>query len=66
MFEKTFKMPYEPIIRSEHVSQLWEIKEELFARFRAEKTRHFPIPVPVDTINIFVGYRLRKKTSSRA
>jgi len=61
MFEQTFKMPYEPIIRSEHVSELWEINEELFARFRAEKTRHFPLRVPVDTINIFVGYRLRKK-----
>jgi SAM-dependent methyltransferase len=61
LFEKRFKMPYEPIIRSEHVSQLWEVNEELFARFTAEKTRHFPLPVPVDAINVFVGYRLRKK-----
>jgi SAM-dependent methyltransferase len=61
LFEKTFKMPYEPIIRSEHVSQLWEVNEELFARFRSEKTRHFPLPVPLDSVNLFVGYRLRKR-----
>lgn len=62
LFEKEFKMKYEPIIRSEHVSELWEVKEELAERFRAEKTRHYPFPVPLDTINIFVGYRFRKKT----
>jgi SAM-dependent methyltransferase len=61
LFEKQFKMPYEPIIRSEHVSQLWEVNDELFKRFTREKTRHFPLPVPIDTINVFVGYRLKKR-----
>ena len=61
LFEKRFKIPYEPIIRSEHVSQLWEIKDELLKRFSVERARHFPLPLPIDTINVFVGYRLRKK-----
>jgi SAM-dependent methyltransferase len=63
LFEKNFKMAYEPIIRSEHVNQLWEVNEELFTRFRSERTRRFPLPIPFDTVNIFVGYRLRKLAS---
>lgn len=58
MFEKHFKMSYDPIIKAEHVNQLWEVNDELFRRFRAETKEHFPLPLPVDTINIFVGYRL--------
>ena len=60
MFEKHFQMSYTPIIRSEHVNQLWEVNEVLFSRFRAAKRSFFPLRVPVNTINLFVGYRLMK------
>jgi len=60
LFEKEFKMSYDPIIRSEHVSQLWEVEEELFKRFRVDTARHYPFRVPTDAINIFVGYRMKK------
>jgi SAM-dependent methyltransferase len=60
-FESRFKMAYEPIIRSEHVNRLWEVKQALNDRFTAEITRHFPLRAPIDAVNVFVGYRFRKK-----
>jgi len=59
MFEKHFAMSYDPIIRAEHVNTLAEVKQELFKRFRLERRAHFPLLIPVDTINLCVGYRLK-------
>jgi SAM-dependent methyltransferase len=58
MFESHFHMSYDPIIRAEHVNQLWEVNQELFKRFKPVVRKHFPLVVPVDTANLFVGYRL--------
>jgi len=61
LFEKTFKMDYTPIIRSEHVNTLAEVKEVLAERFSPIVSKHFPIPLSVDQINICVGMRLKKR-----
>ena len=58
MFESHFKMSYDPIIKAEHVNQLWEVNQELFKRFKPVVRKHFPLIVPLDTANLFVGYRL--------
>jgi SAM-dependent methyltransferase len=59
-FERKFKQSYTPIIRSEHLSTLAEIRTELArAGFKAGVERHFPLLVPIDTINLCVAMRLR-------
>lgn len=61
LFKRTFKMDYTPIICNEHVSTLAEIKTILFDRFRAVSSAHFPLRVPIDAVNLCVGYRCRLK-----
>lgn len=60
LFERTFGLEYSPIIRNEHVSTLAEIKPLLTDRFEMLSRRHFPLPMPFDTLNLVVGYRFRK------
>jgi len=57
LFERTFGMEYAPIIRNQHVSTLAEIKPLLADRFKLLSRRHFPLPVPIDTVNLVVCYR---------
>jgi len=58
MFERHFKMSYDPIIRAEHVNRLWEVNRELAKRFRIVEQAHFPLKIPIATVNLIVGYRL--------
>lgn len=60
LFERKFGMDYTPIIRNEHVSTLAEIKPLLADRFEMISRRHFPLRLPIDTVNLVVGYRFRK------
>jgi len=62
-FEKTFKMPYGPIIASEHVNTLWEVLDTLDPLFYAESVKRFPFGVPVDTLNLAIALRMRKRPS---
>jgi SAM-dependent methyltransferase len=56
MFEKRFKMPYEPIMMNEHVSEADEILVELEKRFDREEMRYFPFPfLPILTLNLVFG-----------
>ncbi len=58
LFEKTYKMPYDWFIKSEHVNTCVEILEELRnAGFRTSWQRYFPFPVPFVFCNIAVGVR---------
>ena len=61
MFEKRFKMSYDPIIANEHVNTLREVLEELRPRFYAEQTKRFPFSLPLDAINLCIALRLRKR-----
>jgi SAM-dependent methyltransferase len=60
LFERTFGMEYSPIVRNDHVSTLAEIKLLLTEHFELLSCRHFPLPMPIDTLNLVVGYRFRK------
>jgi len=60
-FEKTFKMSYEPIIKSEHINNYREIMELLREHFHIEKAKYYPLAVPICTLNLAVGLRLRIK-----
>lgn len=66
LFRKRFRMDYTPIRRNEHVSTFPEIAAELTRVFRVERRSFYPLCVPIPTINLFVGYRLRKGDPSRA
>ena len=61
LFRKRFRMDYTPIRLNEHVSTFSEIASELERVFRVERRAFYPLIVPIPTINLFVGYRLRKK-----
>ena len=60
-FERRFGMSYDPIIASEHVNTLGEVLATLEPAFVAESTAHFPLGIPIDTINLAVALRLRKR-----
>jgi len=64
VFERTFHMAYEPIIRNEHVSTLPEIKSVLLESFAAVQGRRFPFPMLPETLNLCVGYRFVKRPSA--
>jgi SAM-dependent methyltransferase len=58
VFEREFGMPYEWLIRSEHLNVPWEILEELRKRFRIVQSRYFPLRVPSVTLNLVIGLTL--------
>lgn len=63
-FEKRFKMPYEPIMMNEHVSEADEILAELEKRFDKLQMRFFPFPfLPFLAPNLVFGsvWRSRKR-----
>lgn len=60
-FEKRFGMSYDPIIANEHVNSLDEVLQTLEPLFYAERVKRFPLYVPVDTINLVIALRLRKR-----
>ncbi|MBK7974498.1 MAG: class I SAM-dependent methyltransferase [Deltaproteobacteria bacterium] len=61
LFRKRFRMDYTPIRQNEHVSTYTEIAAELTRVFRVERRVFYPLAVPIATLNLFVGYRLRRK-----
>ena len=61
LFEKRFKMSYDPIIASEHVSTLAEVLETLRPRFKPVYGRRFPFNVPIDTFNLCLALRMEKR-----
>jgi len=60
IFEKTFKMPYGPIIKNEHINQAWEILQELNTTFKVEQSTYWPLMVPITQINLVIGMICRK------
>jgi SAM-dependent methyltransferase len=61
LFEKRFKMSFAPITQNEHVNTLPEILEVLQETFVVETSRFFPLRIPIYTINLAAGMRLRPK-----
>jgi SAM-dependent methyltransferase len=60
VFEREFGMPYEWLIRSEHLNVPWEIESELRKRFRITDTRYFPFRVPSVSLNLVVGLTMEQ------
>jgi SAM-dependent methyltransferase len=61
LFRGHFGMDYTPIIRNEHVSTLAEIEAELATDFAAERRTFFPLRIPIRTLNLCLGMRLRPR-----
>jgi SAM-dependent methyltransferase len=61
IFEKRYKVPYKLFIGREHINVPEEIYEELDRHFQIVHRTFFPIPVPFEFCNLFIGLTLRPK-----
>ena len=61
IFKKRYKMSYDWLIKSEHLSVPFEIFEELEKKFNIIKKNYFPIPIPFEFCNLCIGIQLKKK-----
>jgi SAM-dependent methyltransferase len=60
-FEKRFGMSYDPIIANEHVNTLREVLDTLEPYFAAETVSRFPLGIPIDSINLAIALRMKKR-----
>lgn len=63
IFRQRYQCPYELFIGREHINLPWEIYEELDRRFNIIERTFFPIPIPFEFCNLFIGLTLRPKSS---
>jgi SAM-dependent methyltransferase len=62
IFEDAYGMPYEPMIKREHLNRPEEIIAELDRYFIIEHRRYFPLTfVPASFINLVIGLALRPR-----
>lgn len=61
IFKKRYKMPYTWFIKREHVNVPNEIFEELLKYFEVVSKTFFPLPIPIQTVNLCIGIKLRPK-----
>ena len=61
IFKKRYKMPYGWFIKREHVNLPNEIFEELSNYFEVVSKTFFPLPIPIQTVNLCIGIELRPK-----
>ena len=62
-FEKRFGMSYDPIIANEHVNTLRDVLDTLELHFVAETTSRFLLHIPIDSLNLAIALRMRKRVS---
>ena len=58
-FEKRYSIPYEPIIRHEHVNTAREVVAELLSMFKVVHRSFFPFRVPFVDLNLVIGLTLQ-------
>jgi phosphatidylethanolamine/phosphatidyl-N-methylethanolamine N-methyltransferase len=58
MFEKRYKMPYEWMIRYDHINSAREILAELKRHFRVVHNHYYPLRVPLVDANLVIGMTL--------
>ncbi len=63
-FEKRFGMSYDPIVANEHVNTLRDVLETLEPRFVAESISRFPLGIPINSLNLAIALRMKKKSVS--
>jgi SAM-dependent methyltransferase len=61
IFTKRYHCPYELFIGREHINVPGEIYEELERRFAIIARTFFPIPIPFEFCNLFIGLTLRPR-----
>lgn len=61
IFVRRYNCPYQQFIGREHINLPWEIYEELDRRFKIMERTFFPIPIPLEFCNLFIGLTLRPK-----
>lgn len=62
IFEGEYKMPYEPLIKREHLNLPPEVMAELAPYFVLEHRRFFPLPfLPITSANLVIGLSLRPR-----
>lgn len=59
IYEKRYNLPYHLFIGREHINLPWEVREELGRHFATEDISCFPIPIPVEWCNLFIGLTLK-------
>lgn len=65
IFERTYHMPYRPIIEYEHLNRPHEILAELDPYFTVEAKRFFPLPLlPLVWANLCLGLALRPRPTA--
>lgn len=63
-FEKRFGMSYDPIVANEHVNTLRDVLETLEPRFVAESISRFPLGIPINSLNLAIALRMKKRDVS--
>jgi len=62
IFERTYRMPYGPFIKREHINVPAEILTELGRYFDVDQRRFFPLPfAPIVAVNLCIGLALRPR-----
>jgi ubiquinone/menaquinone biosynthesis C-methylase UbiE len=61
LFESRYKQPYAWFIEREHINRPFEIFEELKSYFEIHSSTYFPIPLPIESLNLCIGLTLRPK-----
>lgn len=58
LFERMYEAPYDYFIAAEHINNPSEIRAELAKRFTFQHSSYFPLLVPIEPINLIIGYTL--------
>jgi SAM-dependent methyltransferase len=61
IFEKRYKRPYHIFISREHINLPREIFEELKPCFEVVQSTYFPVPLPFEFCNLFIGATLKPR-----
>lgn len=59
IYEKRYNRPYRLFIEREHINLPWEITEELAPYFHVTHRSFFPVPLPMEWCNLFIGMTLK-------
>jgi SAM-dependent methyltransferase len=58
IYERRYGRPYRLFIEREHINRPTEVVEELGACFKVQHRGFFPVPLPMEWCNLFIGMTL--------
>ena len=65
IFQKKYKRPYDIFIKREHINLAKEILGELDPWFEIAHSTYFPIPLPFEFCNLFIGAVLKPRRAPK-